>query len=94
MLTAGTYSAKLIWKNIDQDKLIQTLSTKWNTKCCPMCGCNSWSVANKIFELREFNDGNFIIGGHTSIHPVIPIVCDNCGNTIFINPLVAGVIKK
>lgn len=49
----------------------------------------------KVFELREFNDGNFVLGGpNSSIVPLIPVTCDKCGNTVLINALSTELVKK
>lgn len=48
----------------------------------------------QIFELREFNDGNFVLGPNSAITPVIPVTCSNCGNTVFVNALIAGLLKE
>ena len=55
-----------------------------------MCGAGNWSISDKVFELREFKDGNMIIG-NVPIFPVIPVTCANCGNSLMINALIAGI---
>lgn len=76
----------------DTDKLMHELNNKWGKKICPMCGQNVWSVQDKCYELRQFNREGFMVGG--PIVPVVPISCQNCGNTLLINALIAGVIDK
>lgn len=44
-----------------------------------------------LFELRQFNEGSMVIGG--PLIPVIPISCGNCGNTVMINAIAAGLYK-
>ena len=79
----------------DGDKVINFIQNKWQNQICPLCYGKSWNVAEKVFELREFNDGDLHVGGpNASIVPVIPVICENCGNTIFINALSTGLIKK
>lgn len=73
--------------SFDSNKIINHLNEKWQGRPCPMCGKGKWSVNDKIFELREFNEGNLIVGGGPII-PVIPIICESCGNTILINAIV------
>ena len=80
-------------KKFDSEKLIKHLGSKWKGKACPMCGVWNWTVTSGIFELREFNDGNFIIG-NTPIFPVVPIMCDNCWNTILISALKSDLISQ
>lgn len=79
--------------NVNQDKLIEELNKKWGGRGCPMCGNASWIVSDNVFEIREFNNGNLIVGGGP-ILPLVTVSCDNCGNTILINPLVLGVMDK
>lgn len=84
---------KVMIRSNGQD-IINHINTHWTNQVCPMCGGRAWSVSNKIFELREFNDGNFVLGGpNSSIAPVIPVTCDRCGNTIFINALSTSLIE-
>lgn len=75
---------------IDTKALIAHLSAKWQGRPCQMCGIGKWGVQEKAYELREFNSGNFIIGG--PILPVVPVVCSNCGNTVLVSAIVAGVL--
>lgn len=61
------------------------------------CGCsgNNWILNDKIFELREFNGGDLVIGGKSSsIFPVITVSCRDCGNTHFFNAVLLGIIEK
>lgn len=93
------YMKKLIGRNVmkkpNAEEIIEFLNQKWKTKTCPMCGEHDWSInGSNIFELREFKDGDLIIGTGTAILPVIPVTCDNCGNTIFISALSTGLMKK
>jgi len=79
-------------KNV-AEKIIQYLNEKWQKRPCPMCGVGNWSVQDRVFELREFHGGSLVVGG-TPIIPIIPVICNNCGNTILINAIIAGVVMK
>lgn len=82
-------------KKANGQEIINFLNERWHGAVCPLCGGQKWNVTDKYFELREFNDGNIVIGGpNNSIVPVIPVTCDNCGNTVFINALSAGLLKE
>lgn len=82
-------------KNVNSKKVIELLNKKCSGARCPLCGGVKWNVIDKCYELREFNDGNFVIGGaNASIIPVIPLTCANCGNTIFINALVNDLLGE
>lgn len=78
-------------QKVDSNKLISHLKLKWQGRPCQMCGTGDWTVSDSIFELREYNLGNLVIGGGPIV-PVVPITCDNCGNTLFINAIKAELI--
>ena len=78
-------------QKLDSEKLLEHLKTKWQGRHCQMCGTGNWNVSDSIFELREYNNGNLILGGGPLI-PIVPITCDNCGNTVFVNAIKAGLI--
>lgn len=75
-------------------EIIDFLNEKWHGTTCPLCGGREWTVSEEIFELREFNDGNMVIGGNSKILPVIPVTCKNCGNTVFISAISTGLLKE
>lgn len=53
---------------------------------------NDWMVADRVFELSQYHERGFVAGG--VIYPVIPLLCTNCGNTILINAIIAGVVDE
>lgn len=79
--------------DIESEKLIQHLKTKWAGRRCPLCNTGNWNVSDKVYELREFHGGGLVIG-NIPIVPVVPITCDNCGNTVLVNSIVAGLTKQ
>jgi len=80
-------------KKANVEKVIQHLNQKWGSRPCPMCGSNSWNVSDKIYELREFQEGHLVIG-NGPIFPVIPVSCNNCGNSVMVNALLSGAIDR
>lgn len=77
----------------EQGKLLEYLRQKWGEeRPCQMCGHKEWAAADKVFELRAFKGGILMVGG--PVTPVIPIACTNCGNTVLVNAIVAGLLKK
>lgn len=71
------------------------IKNKWKLPpVCPVCHENSWTISPEIFELREFHGGDMFIGKKGRIAPLILLTCTHCGNTIFINALIAGVDLK
>lgn len=80
-------------KKMDAEKLIGYLKDKWRNRPCPMCAHASWTVQENVFELREYHGGNMVIGG-SALVPVVPVTCSNCGNTVLINAIIAGVVDR
>jgi hypothetical protein len=78
--------------NIDPTKMINYLREKWAGRPCPLCAVGNWTVQTSAFELRQFYEGNMVLGG--PIIPVVPVVCTNCGNTVLVNALIAGVVTR
>lgn len=74
------------------DKLKKFINEKWNTKLCSLCSRNSW-VFNGHFSLVLSDEvlKNDLEG---KALPCVAAVCTNCGNTILINTLVAGLGSK
>lgn len=65
------------------------LNEKWPDEKCPMCGVKNWEVADLV-ELRPYSGtSSFVLGG---VHPLLPVVCTNCGNTVLVNAVVAGLL--
>ena len=76
-----------------QQKAQQKLAGFVNHPCS--CSGGNWILSDTIFELREFNSGDLVIGGSSSsIFPVIAISCGNCGNTHFFNAILLGLVEK
>lgn len=73
-------------------KFLATIQAKWRPPFqCTCCGANNWSIAESVFQLTEFHGSGMRIGG--LLVPVVPVTCNNCGNTLVINALVAGAIE-
>jgi len=77
----------------DGHELRAYLEHKWGPVSCQMCRQGTWVIGNSLFELREYHGGAVVFGG-APIVPIIPITCSNCGHTVLINALVAGLLKK
>ncbi len=75
--------------DVNESKFIAHLQAKWKGSACPLCKTGNWSVSDKVYELREFHGGNMVIGSG-AIVPIVPVTCDNCGNTVLVNSILAG----
>jgi hypothetical protein len=72
-----------------QAALTKFLNEKWKNSACPQCTVNNWQVNGWLTMIVSDRIG-IVLGG-----PVIPIIalsCGNCGNTIMVNALTAGVM--
>lgn len=77
---------------VDNEKLLQVINEKWVTKKCPMCGHNNWTIDKDMMTMLGVGEDKSInLGG--KIIPVVAVTCNECGNTIFINPLAIGCIE-
>lgn len=76
---------------IDENRL-KSYTKRIKPTSCPLCGNNHWTFSDTIFQLTEFDTKGIIVGG--AVFPVIPLTCNNCGNTYFINVLSAKLIDK
>lgn len=72
--------------------LIEKLKFLKSVNC--VCGSKNWIANTTIFEMREFHEGNLVIGGQTSVIPIMTVQCDKCGHTILFNALTLGVIQN
>jgi len=78
-----------------KNNLMNKLNENWiPPKSCSVCGHNEWEVSDMLFEVREFHGGNMVIGGQSSIIPVIPTTCKYCGSVLFFNAIKIGIISK
>lgn len=77
----------------NSDNFLTHLRNKWADRSCPLCGVGNWNVSDSVYELREFHEGNIVLGGGPII-PVVPVTCSNCGNTIMVNAILSGAVEK
>lgn len=76
----------------ENERALKWLSDHWQgPPACPVCTSQRWNVGN-VVEMREFEGGNLVIGGHSGVLPVSPIACAICGYTFFMNALRSGAI--
>lgn len=79
--------------NEQYQKFISHLQNKWKQPICQVCQNNEWNVAQEVYEIREFHGGSMVLGGGLIV-PIVPVTCKVCGNTVNLNPMVAGIIPK
>ena len=79
-----------VWSPKQIDEIASWLSSKWGSlRPCAQCGAALWSIAeNPAHVPLAFPNGEVRLG---TGFPCIAVFCQNCGNTIFINSIVAGI---
>lgn len=75
-------------KELLRDVLVQAgiawLEEKWGPhRECPYCHVSSWSVSSPLDDLLAGE-------GSATVHFVVG--CENCGNTVYVNALTAGIM--
>jgi hypothetical protein len=74
-------------------KLAERLNSFPPPQKCSVCGQNTWSLNDTVFEYREFQGGGFVLGPNQSVYPAVFITCNNCGNTHVLNAIRIGVLE-
>lgn len=75
-----------------KEEKLQEYIKQIKVPACQLCGNNQWGLSDQIFQLLEFDPNGASIGG--SAFPVAAITCKHCGNTLFVNAIVAGLVDK
>ncbi len=76
---------------MDADELVRLntwIRDKWKHGPCSICGANSWTTNSKVCLL--LNPASLV---NTTSFPVVLIYCTNCGHTLVVNAIIAGVAK-
>ena len=76
---------------VNRSKIDEIIKKKW-IHGCPMCGGKNWTLDEKMMvtpiQLNE--DRSYRFDG--KILPLTPLICQNCGYTLFMNTLVVGAL--
>src|SRR5437867_769361 len=67
------------------------LNRQWTNQTCPFHGPTKWEVGQVIMTL-PYSGGGVIVGGPT--YPLLVVTCVNCGYTVLVNAIVAGVVPR
>lgn len=61
---------------------------------CPVCRNKQWIINNIVLESREFQHGDLILGGKSTIMPFVTITCSRCAHTLFFNAIRLGIVNS
>lgn len=77
--------------SIDIEKAAKRINTYWTgSKSCPICTHDDWVIMERAWMLMEYKGGGVTIGG--PILPLVAMMCNVCGHTIFFNALAVGAV--
>lgn len=69
------------------------LNAHWLTKGCPFHpGPTNWQMGDTLVGTVGFAPGGIAIGGPT--FPLLVLTCTQCGHTVFVNSIVAGITPR
>ena len=71
------------------------LKTHWTEASCPIChSSESKFGVGEVVELPSYTPrqkSGFYTAGR-EIHPVVPIICENCGYVFLMNAVIMGIV--
>ena len=70
-----------------RQRIAEWFTTKWKHGPCPVCETNEWAPNPKLGQITNFTADELEI----NVVPVFLVYCTNCGYTLPINALVAGI---
>jgi hypothetical protein len=76
----------------DLKKVFDWVISRWGpTRACPYHPetPTHWQIGD-IVQTLPYAGGNVVLGGR--IYPLVTIICMTCGNTVFLNAVVAGLV--
>jgi hypothetical protein len=76
---------------LDPDKLNTWFHEKWNHSACPVCATDLWTPLPRLGMVPNLNPAGPV---STNVVPVLLVSCTNCGYTLQINALVAGILRE
>jgi len=76
------------------DAAIQWLERHWTGKRqCPICGSDQWHVGEHFVTPIVLGRNNGLVLGGTA-YPHLIVTSTTCGYAMFVNAVIAGVLKK
>jgi hypothetical protein len=76
---------------LDPIKLNQWFTEKWKHGPCPVCETDLWTPLPRLGQVPNLNPTGPIT---TNVVPVLLVGCTNCGYTLQINAITAGLLRE
>lgn len=93
-LKAPEFGSIGVMFNSEQKERIAAVFAEKQLNPCPSCGkTHTWNIGEGLvmFPFVTSNPAGFVQSGTS--YPCIPIVCSNCGNTMFHNAFTLGLAE-
>lgn len=74
------------------DRVIREIQRRWKDFNCKLCGQNDWTVVGHVSLSVTEVPARMVLGG--DIIPLAAVSCQRCGNTVFLNEVVLGVVPS
>ncbi len=74
---------------VDMDKMEAHATSKFKHHKCALCDGHEWGISERVFRIAD----NVGITARSS-YPAVFLTCANCGNTLIISAIVAGLQEK
>lgn len=58
---------------------------------CPLCGDRGWAILADFLKVTSFSASSLTGFGDVA-YPCFGVICNNCGNTHFVNAIKAGLL--
>jgi hypothetical protein len=68
------------------------LRKQWTNSLCPFHGSTRWEVGNVFGQVMSYSPRGLFLGGPT--YPVLVVTCGECGYTVLVNAIKAGVVAS
>ncbi|TAK03584.1 hypothetical protein EPO34_00265 [Patescibacteria group bacterium] len=81
----------MVFNDEQKKKFVQHLDSVWEKQNCWICSSDNWTILDKAFQVTEFFPGSLLTAG--KVMPFVALVCNKCGNTLFLNAYKVGVLK-
>ena len=78
----------------DKKKVWEWITSYWKPpRSCEVCGSDQWLLLDNVWELRRFEGGGLSVGG-APLLPVVALMCNVCGHTLFFNAIAVRAVSK
>lgn len=71
--------------------VIKEIRGRWKNYACNLCQSKKWTVAGHVSLAVTEEPGKVVLGG--SLIPLAAVSCNVCGNTVFLNEVIIGIVK-